>query len=272
MTFSCFVKREKIGQNLFFTRKIACFFQNFLFSTTSKVKQNALISTRQNVKRVCGPSKSVPWRFSHWITRRKKGQKLLSRWKKLFFEMFVFIDLLVPKEMFFSCAKSLSEALVDPFKLFPDICHVRYCEGKWAKVISSLEPLPFFLKTLCFQQLVRSWKIAVTCSCVKFKRICGPLYFVPSCFSYSIIQAKIGQKLLSSRRKLFFEMFVSVDQLGPNKCSYQSNNQRQNTLWTLINCSLSLFKFDKTRKKRPTSFLHWKGCLVFDTFVFSTTS
>ena len=226
MTFSCFVKREKIGQNLFFTRKIACFFQKFLFSTTSKVKQNALISTRQNVKRVCGPLKSVPWRFSHWITRRKKGQKLLSRWKKHFFEMFVFIDLLVPKEMFFSCAQSLSEALVDPYKLFPDICHVRYYEEKWAKVIPSLEPLPLSLKTLCFQQLVRSWKIAVTSSRINVKRICGPLHFVPSCFSYSIIQGRIGQKLLTSRRKLFFEKFVPVDHLGPNKRFYQLHNQR----------------------------------------------
>ena len=103
------------------------------------------------------------------------------------------------------------------------------------------------------------------------KIICGPLKVVPWCFSYSIIRGKIGQKLLSSQRKLFLQMFVSINLLGSKKCYYHLHNQCQNTLRTLINCSLSIFMFDETRKKRPKSFLHWKGCLVSHNFVFSTT-
>ena len=42
-----------------------------------------------------------------------------------FFEMFVSIALLGPKEMFISITKLLSKCLLDPYKLFPDISHVR---------------------------------------------------------------------------------------------------------------------------------------------------
>ena len=36
---------------------------------------------------------------------RKKGQKLFSLWKQFFFEMFISIDLLGPKEMILSFAQ-----------------------------------------------------------------------------------------------------------------------------------------------------------------------
>ena len=36
---------------------------------------------------------------------RKKGQKLFSSWKQFFFEMFISIDLLGPKEMILSFAQ-----------------------------------------------------------------------------------------------------------------------------------------------------------------------
>ena len=50
---------------------------------------------------------------------------LLSSWKQLFFEMFVSINLLGPKEMILSFAQYLSKYLVDPDKFLPDICHVQ---------------------------------------------------------------------------------------------------------------------------------------------------
>ena len=56
------------------------------------------------------------------VTRRND---LLSAWKQLFFEMFVSIDLLGPKEMILLFAQYLSKHLVDADKLLPDICHVR---------------------------------------------------------------------------------------------------------------------------------------------------
>ena len=50
---------------------------------------------------------------------------LWSSWKQLFFEMFVSIDLLGPKELILSYAQCLAKYLMDPDKLLPDICHVR---------------------------------------------------------------------------------------------------------------------------------------------------
>ena len=50
---------------------------------------------------------------------------LFSSWKQLFFEMFVSIDLLGPKEMILLFAQFLSKHIVDPDNLLPDICHVR---------------------------------------------------------------------------------------------------------------------------------------------------
>ena len=49
----------------------------------------------------------------------------VSSWKQLFFEMFVSIDLLGPKEKFLSIAHYLSKYIVDHDILLPDICHVR---------------------------------------------------------------------------------------------------------------------------------------------------
>ena len=39
--------------------------------------------------------------------------------------MFVSIDLLGPREMILSIAKNLSNYILDPDKLLPDICHVQ---------------------------------------------------------------------------------------------------------------------------------------------------
>ena len=56
---------------------------------------------------------------------RKNGPKTFVIVETAFLELFVFIALLGPKEMFLSFAKSLSKRLVDPYKLFPDISHDR---------------------------------------------------------------------------------------------------------------------------------------------------
>ena len=61
---------------------------------------------------------------------------------------------------------------------------------------------------------------------------------------------------LWSQRKNFINCKIIVEQ----------------TLWTLNNCFLDFVIFDKRRKTRPKSFLHWKDCLLFQKVVFSTTS
>ena len=55
----------------------------------------------------------------------KKEPKMLVLVKRVFFETFYSIDLCGPEKTYLSCAQHLSRNLVDPRKLFPDICHVR---------------------------------------------------------------------------------------------------------------------------------------------------
>ena len=54
-----------------------------------------------------------------------RKQELMSSWKQLFFEMFVSINLLGPKEMIISFAQYSSNYFVDRDKSLPDICHVQ---------------------------------------------------------------------------------------------------------------------------------------------------
>ena len=145
--FSCSIKREKTGQKLFFTGKIAFVFKTLCFQQPFMSKKHALISSRVNVKKICGPVKTVTWCFSHSIIRGRIGQRHLSPWKKLFFEKFVSIDLLGAKEMFLSFEQSWSKHLLGPFRLFHELSMFDITK-KMAKIFSSLERLPCFEKVV----------------------------------------------------------------------------------------------------------------------------
>ena len=56
------------------------------------------------------------------------GHMFLLLWKQLIFEMFVSIDLLGPEELILLVRQQLSEYHVDPYKMFPKICHFRQNE------------------------------------------------------------------------------------------------------------------------------------------------
>ena len=47
------------------------------------------------------------------------------------------------------------------------------------------------------------------------------------------------------------------------KWSSNFHSNCQNTLWTLINCSVGFGTLDNARKHRSNFFLHWKVCLFF---------
>ena len=66
--------------------------------------------------------------------------------------MFVSIDLLGPEGMILSFAQQMSKNLVNPDKIFTDICHVGWNEKKGAKIFS-LERLPFLSKLCVFNHL-----------------------------------------------------------------------------------------------------------------------
>ena len=103
--FFCSIKREKEGQNLSLTGKVAFFFKTLCLQQPHKSSKNAFISSKVTAKRACGPFSFVPWCLSHSMIRWKMGQKHLESWNQLFLEMLVCIDLLAPKEMVLSFAQ-----------------------------------------------------------------------------------------------------------------------------------------------------------------------
>ena len=56
------------------------------------------------------------------------------------------------------------------------------------------------------------------------------------------------------------------------KWSFNFNFNFQVTLWTLISCFRTLAMFYNRRWNRRKPFLHWKGSLILQKFMFSATS
>ena len=76
---------EKIGQNLFFTGKIAFFFQSLCFQHPFRFYRNDLVTSTVIVKSPCGPLWIIPWGVSHSIIGEQLGHKLFFTGKFAFF-------------------------------------------------------------------------------------------------------------------------------------------------------------------------------------------
>ena len=126
---------------------------------------------------------------------------------------------------------------------------------KRTKNFCALEWMPFFMKILCFQQPHRCYRNDLITSTVLDKIQFGTLQSVRWRLSHSIILGKMGQKLLSSWKQLFFEMFVYIDFLVLKNWTYHFHSNCQKTFWTLISRSLRSVVLDTTRITRPNLFL-----------------
>ena len=104
---------------------------------------------------------------------RKSRSKHLSPWKKLFFEIFLPIDLLGAEEKFLSLEKSLSKHLLGPFRLFQELSMFDITKKKWPKSFLHWRDC-LVLKTLCFQQPLRSYKMLLHVPESRSKKILDP--------------------------------------------------------------------------------------------------
>ena len=123
-----------------------------MFSKTSWVLKNALISSIVIVRNTFEPLQIIPWCLSHSIMREKKVNSLCHE-KIAFFLKYLVLDLLGPKEMIKSLAHYLSEKHVCPYDLFHDICLIRYYERKYATIFFP-ENFTFFSKTCVLNNLL----------------------------------------------------------------------------------------------------------------------
>ena len=128
-----------------------------------------------------------------------------------------------------------------------------------------------FFSKICFSNNL----LGPNKSFYRFHSVCHislwTLKICPLRFFTSNKRRKMGQKLLSSWKQLFLKcLFLSTPQV-PKKLSGHLHSFCQHSLCTHTICSMTSFMFDKTRKHRPETLLHWKDCLCFRNFVFSTT-
>ena len=181
------------------------FFKNLCFQQPLRTWRNSIVSSAVIVKPACESSQFVSRGLSHLMVRWKNGQKLLSPWKKLFFEMF------------------------------------------------------FFYRPL------RSQRSDLIICTIFVKIPCGPLQVIHWHLSSSIKGEKLGLNLCFIGKIAFCSKNCVFNNLLCLKSwSYYFHNNCQSISWTLMICFLTFLMFDKKKKNRPKSFLHWKVCRFFN--------
>ena len=117
----CNITRES-RPNLFHHWNDCLFFKTFHFQQPIRTWKSPYKFPSNCQKSLWTP---IKWFLMFVTFDDTRKNDVWSSWKQLFFEMFVSIDLLGPKEMILLFAQYLSKHLVDTVKLLPDICHVR---------------------------------------------------------------------------------------------------------------------------------------------------
>ena len=146
-------------------------------------------------------------------TRKIRPISSLHRNDCLFFSKnSVFHILLGLKEMIHQLPQYLLEYLLDTRNCSTRIVTLDNTNKNRPKFFF-IAKIACFFKTLCFQQPLRCYRNDHIGSKITVKKPSGPSTIVPQVVSYSIIRGKVGQKLSSPWKQLFFEMFVSIDLL-----------------------------------------------------------
>ena len=158
-----------------------------------------------------------------------------------------------------------------PSELFPDICHVRYYEKKYATIFFR-GTFAFFFKNLCFQQPLRYYRNDLITSSVFVRISFRLLQIVTWCLWYSIIRERNTSISLVTGKIAFFRKFWFSTSKILRKWSYRLQNTPQIALCALKSCSLTFVMFDIFKEITPQGFFSLKILPFFQKFVFSTTS
>ena len=197
---------------------------------------------------------------------------LSSSWKQLFLKCLLLLTSQVPKKWSYHLHNKCQNRLWTFKKCSLTFVMFEKASENRPKSFHQWKDCLLF-KKFCFQQPPRSYKNALISSTVLARKACGSLWIVAAwCSWHWMSRRKMGQNLSSSWKQLFHEMFLSIDLLGPKEMILSVAQKKQNSLWTLINCSLTFVTFEKAKENGPKFFHHWKDCLFFQKFVFSTNS
>ena len=127
----------------------------------------------------------------------------------------------------------------------------------------------YFLKSLFLStsDVPKKWRYLLHNNC---QNTLGLLECCSPTFSCSIIGENMGHKIFFIGKWPFFtKVCVFINLLGHKKnWPYYFHSNCQNTLWTLINCSLSVLILNKTRKNEQLVFFSGKVALFFKNLCF----
>ena len=91
---------------------------------------------------------------------------------------------------------------------------------------------------------------------------------ISCCLTYAacaILREKVGQKFfITGKNAIFSKVSYFNSLLDPKKSSYKFQSKCQNSLWTLIFCSLMFVTFDSTRKNGTKTFVIVKTALFWN--------
>ena len=165
----------------------------------------------------------------------------------------------------------MSKNFVGPYNVLTEVCHTPECAKKIGQILFFTGKFAFFFKKLCFQQLLRCYRINTVTSTVNVKIPCEPSYIVPWGLSHSIMREKTGQKLFSLESLPFFKK-LCFQQL---QMCYRINPVTS-TVIARIPCGPSYIvpwglSHSRMRDKTDQKFFSLES-LPFFKVVFSTTS
>ena len=127
----------------------------------------------------------------------------------------------------------------------------------------------FMFSATSWVQKKWSYNFNINCQVTLWNLICCSLTFVV----FYNTRRNRRKSFLHWKVCLFLQNFMfSATSWVKKKWSYNFNINCQVTLWNLISCSLTFFRFCNTRRIRGKSFLHWEECLFLQKIMFSANS
>ena len=214
-----------MGQKHFFIVKTA-FFENVCFYWHLRSQTNDLIVFKIFVRTPLDPYEiRNTLMFITLDDTRKKGRKLLSSWKQLFFEVFVSIDPLGAKEMFLSFEQSWPKHLLGPFRLFHELSTFDITKKNGQNL--------FFTRKIAF-----FWKLCVFNNLLGLKKMLLQFQSKSQNTFWTLINCSLMFFILDITRKNRPKTFATAKKdFSWNVCFCQPLRSQRNVI---INCTINV--------------------------------
>ena len=162
------------------------------------------------------PKKNVTWCLPYSVMRETIIQNLFFTGTIAFIlEKFGYVDLFGPQETILYIAQNLPNYFLYPYNVFPDVCKNRQYEKNWSKNFFHPKNVLSFNQNFVVPtttQVMQKWSL-------NFHRVCQNTFWTLLNRSLKFVtldsEREIRPKLFVTGRIDYFQMFLSIDLLGP---------------------------------------------------------